>query len=205
VEIPANQVKYVPGAGFVPIVKEMKLPEKPLVDPVRAPKTTSKHFAPGGSPGTSASSAASSAGPIGSDVRPRAAAASFLGDSVKPTTCKVGASGDFIAVPRRVRVNDPCGKEIRIGDTVFLRHLHTKIWNLQGIEGVIESYTGPSRPPDPANATVSLRMTNSMFKDRRILNLDVFNVVVTGRPFVEQEPCGPPEVAAESPLGRPGG
>jgi hypothetical protein len=110
--------------------------------------------------------------------------ASAAGRFIKPTICRNGPHGDFFAAQRRVVVGDPGGAGatgVRVGDTVFLRHVHTKISNLDGIEGIVEVVAPPRGPPDPSNGKVTVRMTNSMFRKRRIHGLDIFNVVVFGK------------------------
>jgi hypothetical protein len=73
---------------------------------------------------------------------------------------------------------EPQARQIEIGSKVKIRDTHTKIWNFEGIEGLVESTSPLAGPPDPANATVCIPMTNGRYEGRAIIDLDVLNVTL---------------------------
>jgi hypothetical protein len=72
----------------------------------------------------------------------------------------------------------------------LLDDTYKKICNLEGIEGIVESTTPRAGPPDLANPTVSVRMTNGYYDGRVIIGLDVLNVTPSSpRPTTEARTC----------------
>ena len=87
-------------------------------------------------------------------------------------------SGNFVAEQGRDGVGESVDKQFIEGDKVKLHGIHTrgttKVWDLEGVEGIVESTTIWAGAVNPTAATV--RMTKGYYMGRLIIGLDFHNL-----------------------------